>query len=44
MGKEAFGPVKSPCPSVSECQGGEAGGKVGGWEISLMEACGSEMG
>lgn len=29
MGEEALGPVKAPCPSVGECQGGEAG--VGEW-------------
>ena len=29
MGGEALDPVKAPCPSVGECQGGEAG--VGGW-------------
>jgi hypothetical protein len=29
MGGEALGPVKTQCPSVGECQGGEAG--VGGW-------------
>ena len=28
MGGEALGPVKAPCLSVGECQGGEAG--VGG--------------
>jgi hypothetical protein len=25
MGGEALGPVKTPCPSVGECQGREAG-------------------
>jgi hypothetical protein len=25
MGGEALGPVKAPCPSVGECQVGEAG-------------------
>jgi hypothetical protein len=29
MGGEALDPVKAQCPSVGECQGGEAG--VGGW-------------
>ena len=29
MGGEVLGPVKAPCPSVGECQGGEAGGS--GW-------------
>ena len=30
MGGESLGPVKVCCPSVEECQGGEAGGI--GWE------------
>ena len=29
MGREVLGPVKSPCTSGGECQGGEA--RVGGW-------------
>jgi hypothetical protein len=29
MGVKAFGPVKAPCPSVGECQGGKA--DVDGW-------------
>jgi len=29
MGGEVLGPVKSPCLSVGECKGGEAGGS--GW-------------
>ena len=28
IGGEAFGPVKTPCPSVGECKGAEVG--VGG--------------
>ena len=37
MGEEALGPVKAGCPSVGECQDGEAG--VGGWvENTLKEA------
>jgi hypothetical protein len=37
MGGEALDPVKTSCPSVGECQGGEAGvgewvgGRLAGW-------------
>jgi hypothetical protein len=31
MGEEALGPVKAQCPSVGECEDGEAG--VGGWVV-----------
>ena len=31
-GGEAFGPVTAQCPSVGECEGGEAlSGWMGGW-------------
>jgi hypothetical protein len=31
MGGEALGPVKAGCPSVGECQDGEA--REGGWLV-----------
>jgi hypothetical protein len=39
---EALSPGKSRCPSVEECQGGEAG--VGGWGNTLTEAGGRGKG
>jgi hypothetical protein len=37
MGGEALGPVKAPCPSVGECEGGEAGVGVCGGD-TIIEA------
>jgi hypothetical protein len=34
MGGEALGPMKTSCPSVGECQGGE----VSAWGSTLIEA------
>ena len=42
MGREAFGFVKAPYPSVGECQGGEAG--VGVCGSTCTEAQGGRMG
>jgi hypothetical protein len=46
MGGEALGPVKSRCPNVGECQGGEVGmnGRVVGWVSTLIEAEGWDRG
>jgi len=42
VGGEALGPVKAQCPSVGECQGGEAKGVGGGCGSTLIEAGGGE--
>jgi hypothetical protein len=42
MKREALGSVEAWCPSVRECQGGEAG--VGGWVSIIIEAEGEGHG
>ena len=42
MGAEVIGSEKARCPSVGECQDGEAG--VVGRESTLIEAEGGKMG
>jgi hypothetical protein len=42
MRGEALGPVKTRCPSVGECQGGEAG--VGGWGDEIGGFQGGKLG
>jgi hypothetical protein len=43
MGGETLGPVKTRCPSIGECQRGEAGVDCG-WGNALIEAGGWGIG